>query len=388
MAARSGCEVSQALGPRLGLDPAAVAALDEVYERWDGLGVPHGRAGDTLTKHARAVHVVEQAVLAHTSGGRERAVAEVRRRAGGHLDPALATAFLESAEDVLAPLDLPDLLGHLLAVEPPPALTVPFADVDRLCSVLAAVVDLKGRFLLGHSQHVTQVAAAAGRLSGPAPEQSQTLRCAALVHDLGRVVVSSSIWDSAGPLGPVDVEHVRLHPYWTERVLSRCPALAPLAAVASAHHERADGSGYHRGTRSGELTQQARLLAAADVFGALTEERPHRPAMTPGEAAAVLPGQARDGLRDVDAVAAVIEGAGLPRPRAALPAGLTPREVQVLRLAARGMTNREIAAELVISERTVGHHAAHVFDKTGRRTRAGVAVFAMEHDLLGPTRIG
>jgi DNA-binding CsgD family transcriptional regulator len=148
--------------------------------------------------------------------------------------------------------------------------------------------------------------------------------------------------------------------------------------VASSHHERQDGSGYHRGVRSGDLPLAARLLAAADVFAALTEPRPYRPALAADAAAGALAAEAAAGRLDPDACGAVVEAAGLPRPRSSWPCDLTDREVEVLRLAARGLTNRDIAAELAISERTVGHHLAHVYDKTGRRTRAGAAVFAME----------
>jgi DNA-binding NarL/FixJ family response regulator len=125
-----------------------------------------------------------------------------------------------------------------------------------------------------------------------------------------------------------------------------------------------------------------RLLAAADVFAALTADRAHRPAFGPADAAGILRAEASAGRLDADACAAVVAAAGLPRPRAEHPEGLSEREVEVVRLAAQGLRNREIAARLGIAERTVGHHLAHVYDKTGRRTRAGVAVFAVQHGLL------
>ena len=208
------------------------------------------------------------------------------------------------------------------------------------------------------------------------------LRAAALLHDIGRAGVSSAIWDRPGPLGPADWERVRLHAYWTDRVLRRCPGLADLADTAAGHHERLDGTGYHRGVRAPDLSIPARLLAAADVFAALTEQRPYRPAVAAADAARQLDEEVAAGRLDREASAAVVEAAGLPRPRAEWPCGLTDREVEVLRLAARGQSNRQIAQQLSVSERTVGHHLAHTYDKTGRRTRAGAAVFAMEHGLL------
>jgi DNA-binding CsgD family transcriptional regulator len=207
------------------------------------------------------------------------------------------------------------------------------------------------------------------------------IHAAALLHDLGRTAVSSEIWDRAGPLGPADRERVRLHSYWTERVLARCPAIAALSPVAAAHHERLDGSGYHRGASATELRPAARVLAAADAFAAMTESRPYRPAHAAPDAARELVAGGSAGKLDPGAAAAVIEAAGLPRHRAAWPCDLTDREVDVLRLCARGMTNRQIAETLIVSARTVQHHLGSIYDKTERRTRAGAAVFAVEHGL-------
>jgi DNA-binding CsgD family transcriptional regulator len=256
------------------------------------------------------------------------------------------------------------------------------ARLDDLCAALAAVIDLKGRHLLGHSTHVAAVADRAAREAGLPESDWEALRLSALLHDLGRVAVSSEVWDRPGPLGSADMERVRLHTYWTDRVLRRCSGLAPLAEIAASHHERCDASGYHRGVGSSDLSPGARLLAAADVFAALTESRPYRAALSPAAARTMLVEEVAAGRLDADACAAVIAGAGLPRPRRAWPCDLTDREVEVLRMTARGLSNRAIADALQVSDRTVGHHLAHVFDKIGRRTRAGAAVFAMEHGLV------
>jgi len=379
---RGSCEVSAALGARLELPAGSIAALEEVYERYDGNGFPEGRGGESLTVAVRVIHVAEQAVMAHYDGGANAAVAHVARRAGGHLDPDVVASFMADSATILGALDAPDMLAAAIACEPPPRMTVRLNDLDRVCSAFASFADLKGRYLLGHSAHVAELADRAGELSGYDHDARRTLRASALLLDLGRVGVSSSVWDRTGPLGPVEWERVRLHPYWTQRILMRCRALERLTPVAAAHHERLDGSGYHRGARGIELSSGARLLAAADAFAAMTESRPYREARSRAEAAQALQADVLAGRLDAVAVGSVVEAAGLPRRRTAWPNDLTDREVEVLRVLARGLSNREIADTLVLSPRTVQHHLASVYDKINVRTRAGAAVFSIEHGLV------
>jgi len=379
---RGSCEVSATLGARLELPAGAIAALDEVYERYDGQGFPSGRSGEELTVAARVVHVAEQAVMAHSDAGGAGAAEHVARRAGGHLDPYMCASFAANAERVLGALEASDMLTAALAAEPPPPIKVPAAGLDRVCSAFASFADLKGAFLLGHSAHVAELSDSAGALLGYDEGARRTLRASALLLDIGRVGVSSAVWDRPGPLSPVEWERVRLHSYWTERILRRCPALEHLAVRAAAHHERLDGSGYHRGTRAIELSSAERLLGAADVFAAMTEARPHRGPRSRSQAADALHEEVIAGRLDAVAVGAVVEAAGLPRRRTAWPNDLTDREVDVLRVLARGVSNREIADVLVLSPRTVQHHLASVYDKIGLRTRAGAAVFAIENGLV------
>ena len=239
-----------------------------------------------------------------------------------------------------------------------------------------------GRSGLGHSPGVAGLAAAAAvRMGMPEPG---AVRRAALLHDLGRTAVPTGVWERRGRLRTADWERVRLHPYHTERILARSEFLSPLARVAGMHHERMDGAGYHRGTSGAQIPPEARLLAAADAYQALTQERPHRPARSGAEAAEEVAAEARRGLLDPDSVRAVVEAAGEAPPPVpdTKPAGLSPREVEVLRLVARGLSNRGIAESLHISPRTAEHHVQHIYTKIGVSTRAGAAMFAMEHGLL------
>jgi HD-GYP domain-containing protein (c-di-GMP phosphodiesterase class II) len=380
--ATGSCEVSASLATALALPAGAIAALDEVYERFDGLGFPTGRAGDELTIAARVVHVAEQVVMADYEDAPAAVPGRVARLAGGHLDPDVCSCLVESSEEVIGALAAPDMLAAALAREPRPRLVVSPSQMDTVCLAFATFADLKGRFLLGHSAHAAGLAAEAFRLSGQNEEAVVQLRCSALLLDLGRVGVTSAVWDRPGQLGPVEWERVRLHPYWTERILARCPALAHLAPVAALHHERLDGSGYHRGAIGIELSAGARVLAAADAFAAMTEDRPHRMALSRSDAASMLHEEVRAGRLDGEAAAVVVEAAGLPRRRTSWPNELTDREVEVLRVLARGASNRQIAESLVVSPRTVQHHLASVYAKIGLHTRAGAAVFAIEHGLV------
>jgi ATP/maltotriose-dependent transcriptional regulator MalT len=203
------------------------------------------------------------------------------------------------------------------------------------------------------------------------------------VHDLGRCGVSNGVWERAGPLSADDWERVRLHAYLTERILARMPLPDDLADLAGAHHERLDGSGYHRGTRASALGTPARVLAAADAYQAMRQDRPHRPRRRAADAVAELSAEVAAGRLDARAVGAVIAVSGGPtRLPSSWPAGLTDREVDVLRLACRGLSNREVAARLVISVKTVGRHLENTYAKIGVSSRASAALFAVANGLL------
>lgn len=380
VAGRSACEVSMALAGRLGLAPEVTAGLVDVYERWDGRGIPDGTAGERLSLAARVTHVADQAEIAHRAGGSAAARAMALRRAGGHFDPALAAVFARSADEILAGLDGEDMLVAALDAEPEPHASFPRGELDRVARAFADFADLKSPWMHGHSPAVAELAAAAS-----AEEDRSAVGLAGLLHDLGRVSVPNGIWDRPEALTTAQWERARLHPHYTERILARTAAFSDLAPLAACCHERLDGSGYHRGLPDAALTTQMRTLAAADAYRAMTAERAHRPARSRDDAAAQLRADAAAGRLCRDAVEAVLEAAGHPlAPPPPRPADLTEREVEVLVLLARGLTNKQIAQRLVVSPRTVQHHVAHVYSKIDRRTRAGAAMFAMEHRLVGP----
>ena len=227
----------------------------------------------------------------------------------------------------------------------------------------------------------TLAAATGERLELP-EEETCLLRRAGLVHDLGRLGVSNAIWDKLGPLGVGEWERVRLHPYLTERMLQQSDELAPLAAVAVQHRERLDGSGYPKGLSGGAIGRPARILGAVDAYQSMREPRPHRPALSEEEAAAELRVDVRAGKLDAEAVSAVLAAAGhsVGR-RQEWPAGLTTREIDVLRLVARGLSSKQIAAQLVITQKTARNHIEHIYTKIGASSRVAASLFATEHGL-------
>jgi HD-GYP domain-containing protein (c-di-GMP phosphodiesterase class II) len=381
---RSVCDVGTRLAERLHLGAGVAAALGDSTEVWDGSGGAFGRSGDDIALPARFALVATQAVIYDRLGGPDAAVEVVRDRAGHWFDPAVAATFLREGPDLLRRLDDADVWTEVLEAEPGPARRVPSTQLDEVAGVFADVVDLKSRFTLGHSPAVAELAATAAERLGWPTDRVGLVRRAGLLHDLGRVAVSVGVWERPRALTSTQWEQVRLHPYHSARILERSAVLAPLAPVAGMHHERSDGSGYHHGLAGASIPVESRLLAAADAFQAMTQDRPHRRGRSGEEAAAQMEADASDGRFDVECVRAVVAAAGQRTARRASPwpAGLTDREVEVLRLLAHGSTNRRIATELVISPRTAEHHVQHIYAKIGGSTRAAAALFAVEHGLL------
>jgi HD-GYP domain-containing protein (c-di-GMP phosphodiesterase class II) len=379
------CEVGRDTALRLGLGEGVARALHDVVETWNGKDGVRGLRGEEISLPARITAVASAAALFEGLGG-DAAVAEVlERRAGSLLDPALAATFAEHRHELLGEVRDRDAREMVLAAEPQPQRTIIPSELPAVAAAIGDIADLKSIHTLGHSGGVAARAVAASEVMGLDPAARSTVEVAALLHDLGRVGVSNAIWERPGPLTHAEWEQVRLHPYHTERILAGSEALRPLATIAGMHHERHDGSGYHRGAPGREIPAEARILAAADAFEAMTHDRPHRPALGPDEAAAQLTGEAEAGRLDPDAVRAVVSAAGMAAPgpaRAPRPAGLTEREIEVLRLVAAGLSNREIGERLVVSRRTAEHHVQHIYDKIGVSSRAAAALFAMEHALL------
>lgn len=379
------CDVAGKLALRLGLRDDVRDALLQVFERWDGQGDPGERAGAEIRLAVRLFQLADVVEVFHRAGGVEAAVEVARARRGTQFDPDVVDLFCEHAPEVLARVVEPTSWESVISAQPRLSQALPDEAVSAALEAIADYTDLKSPYTLGHSRAVADLAAEAARASALPSDQVGLVRRAGLLHDLGRLGISNAIWDKPGPLTAAERERVRMQPYLTERMVSASPALEHLAPLAASHQERLDGSGYPRGLKRDALSPAARTLAAADVYQAMTEPRPHRDARSAAESAAHVRAEVRAGRLDGDAVEAVLHAAGHVRSRRPKQlAGLTRREIEVLGLLARGLQNKQIAQRLYITPKTVGHHISHIYTKIGTSNRVSASVYATEHGLLGP----
>ncbi|MGE0685459.1 MAG: HD domain-containing phosphohydrolase [Dehalococcoidia bacterium] len=375
------CEVAVGLARRLDMPAHVLETLNSYHERWDGTG-PMGRSGEDMPLASRLLTLAQAVVTNARSLTQDELRTLLRGRAGSHLDPTLVNLFLSKPRRL--PLGDVSLWDEAMQREPDVPRFIDPARLTELATVLGDHADLKSPYTPGHSRGVARLAAAAGRSLGLDDGRVARLEQAALLHDVGRAAVPNSILDKPGGLNPIEKERARGHAFETERILAIAPGLRAIARLAASNHERLDGSGYPRGLSGAALDPETRILGAAEAFQGLTEERAYREALTPEQAADALRDEAKAGRLDVRAVDAVIEAATGSRParRREWPAGLSSREVEVLRLVSRGLTNREIAEALVISPRTVQQHTIHIYDKCGVSSRAAATLFAAEHELF------
>jgi HD-GYP domain-containing protein (c-di-GMP phosphodiesterase class II) len=376
------CEVARMLTDRLGLPSPVSALFADMTERWDGKGEPGRRRGDAVPLALRIVHVARDAALQCLLGGPDHAARLLRERAGHAFDPEIAALAADDSHDILPGASATSVWAEALAAEPGPPRHLTGEQIERALAGMGEFTDLLSPYLVGHSAGVAELAAAAALRCRLPDAEVTTVRRAGLVHDIGRVAIPAHIWQKPGRLTPDEWERVRLHAYYTDRVLHRSRFLAALAPIAVSHHERLDGGGYHRGLTGAALPATARILAAADAYQAMNQARAHRPALARGPAADALGEQVRCGRLDADAVGAVLEAAGQPPPRLGRPAGLTEREVQVVGLLARGRQTKQIARALGISAKTADRHVQNAYAKMGVSTRAAAALFAMQHGLV------
>ncbi|TNC24426.1 HD domain-containing protein [Amycolatopsis alkalitolerans] len=378
---QSHCLTTSTLAERLGLGTDVVTALRQFFTRWDGRGVPQGVGGTDIAPVIRLLHLADVVEVRHRTGGIDGALEVARARRGRQFAPDVVDAFVAHAPEVLSGV------GAEAESTDDPQLRCPLTEgrLDAALEALADFTDLRCASRAGHSRGVAELVGEAARAIGLPHGDVVATRRAGLLHDVGLHGVPVTILDRPGPLSATDWERVRLSSYYTERVLARPAALARPGAIAAVAHERMDGSGYHRGLSGAAVPMTGRLLAAACMYRAMVEPRAHRPALHGKQAAGVVRAGVRAGTLDGDASEAVLSAAGNGgRRRVSGPAGLTPREVEVLILISRGAQTGEVAARLGISRKTAGTHIERIYTKTGASSRSTATLFALRNGLLDP----
>lgn len=381
----SHCTSAALLADRIGLGADVQHALRFTFERYDGHGLPNGASGDAIPLPTRVAALADMAEVHQRIHGDDGAVAMARSRRGGQFDPLVVDALTEHATQVLADPLTGDAWAAALQEAPDRDHQLDADELDSLLIAFGDFVDLKCPFTLGHSRATARLVADAAIAVGLDADSVALTRRAGHVHDLGRIGVSNQIWSKSGPLTAAEFERMRLHPYLTVRVLKQVRGLEQVAHVAGNHHECLDGSGYPRGLAGAMLSMPDRLLAAAVSYQSAVEPRPYRAELTAAAAARRLRERVRAGALDAVASDAVLYAAGQQhrRPRVR-PDGLTAREIEVLCLVARGASNKEIAASLVISEKTVRNHVERSYAKIGVSNRIGACMYALQHGFIGP----
>jgi HD-GYP domain-containing protein (c-di-GMP phosphodiesterase class II) len=377
------CNLASELAAGVGLGDDVGRAVNLTFVRWDGKGVPRGVSGEDIPLATRMLQLAELTEVHHRRYGVSKAISLARNFSGSQFDPDLVDEWCAVGPEVLDSLSDDSTWDDVIAAEPLRRPPLSDSQFDLALATMGDLADLKSPWFAGHSRAVSALAADAAMRAGSPPQEVTMVRRAGLVHDLGRTGVPNTIWDKPGPLTQPERERVELHAYYTSRMLRRPETLAELASVASHAHERMDGSGYHRATAGPAVPWLGRIVAAADCYRAMTEDRPYRNALPQSEAACQLRAETAAGRFDADAVDAVLASEGhRARRRPAAPAGLTPREVEVLILVARGLSTRQVARRLGIAPKTVGNHIERIYSKSGASSRAAVSLFAMQHGML------
>jgi len=381
----SHCTSAALLADRMGLGAGVQNALGFSFERYDGSGLPGGISGTGIPIEMRVAQLADMVEVHHRTGGVGAAVEMARERSGRQFDPGVVDVFAGDADAILAGPPAGEVWEAALSCAPDRHEPLQQQSLDELLVALGDFVDLKCPFTLGHSRAVAELAGDAAEAVGLGADTVTLVRRAGHVHDLGRIGVSNQVWSKPAALSAAEFERMRLHPYLTTRILSRIGGLEQVAQIAGNHHECVNGTGYPRSLPGTALGMPDRILAAAVAYQSALEPRPYRAALDPAAAARRVRDRAHGGELDEVAAEAVLGVAGHRTRRSATrPDGLTPREIEVLCLVARGASNKEIATVLVISEKTARNHVERTYAKIGVTNRIGASMYALRHGLNQP----
>ena len=285
------CQRGAEIARKMRFSEAVAQGIKNLDEHWDGSGMPEGVAGANIPLYSRIALIAQVADVFHKAAGEDAARLEVKHRSGTWFDPELAAVFerVSARPSFWDALNGGDLQGVIYELEPARHMTVVDGDyLDDIASGFAQVVDSKSPYTSGHSERVTLYTDMIAEELGFDPERRRWLKRAALLHDIGKLGVSNTILDKPGKLNAAEWAAMKRHAAHTETILSRISAFHELAPIAAAHHERLDGGGYPKGLRGGEIALESRILAVADIFDALTADRPYRVAMPVPKALSIM----------------------------------------------------------------------------------------------------
>ena len=372
-------EQSVALSHRMPIAARVSGLLAHIDARWDGKN-PHRPAGEEIPLILRIIEFTLVVEMYRRAGGPQAMLDAARDRAGGQFDPQVCTTFEKSAALFLDGFEAHSLWDLFLETEPEPKLHLESRHRKPLAEAIADFADNKSGWTVGHSRIVADLALAVAKHLSLAEDDQAAILLAGLMHDLGRCAVPNGVWDKPGKLSAGERRLAQSHSRHTEEILTASGALRPSASLASAAHEPLDGSGYHQGTKLQDL--KAQLLAAADVFAALIQERSWREAHTEAEAIDVLMQQASAGRLSAQAVGAVLEARGHHIALAGRAVSdLTQREAEILEHLAKGLRTKQIAAKLGIAYKTADNHIQNIYRKIGATSRTATAMYAVEHGI-------
>jgi putative nucleotidyltransferase with HDIG domain len=276
------CERGEQIAARIGLSKRTSEAIYNLDEHWDGNGFPHGLRGDDIPLLSRIINVCQTLEVFVALNGPHDAFQVMRERSGAWFDPEIVQACLQMEKEEALWHTLESESFRETAIKSEPLGVVMYADearIDSVCEAFAEVIDIKSPFTHTHSTRVSSIAMKIAEALGMNARDLTLIRRASLLHDIGKLSVPNSVLDKPGKLTAQEWETVRLHPYYTQRILERIEGFKHLAFIASTHHEKLDGSGYYRNLRATQLPLSSRAITVADIFEAMAAKRPYREPM-------------------------------------------------------------------------------------------------------------
>lgn len=285
------CHRGAEIAARMRFSPAVCAAIENLDEHWDGKGKPEGHQRRAIPQAAQIALLAQVADVFYMAQGRDAAMREIQSRATTWFDPSLVDVFTALADDdaFWVTLAAPDLASQVLALEPEAIRRRVDEDyLDDIALAFAKVIDAKSPFTSGHSERVAVYTDLIAERLGETPQARRTLRRAALLHDVGKLGISNTILDKPGKLTDAEFAEIKKHPVYSGDILSGIAAFQDIATIGRDHHEKLDGTGYPHGLKGDAIPRPTRIVTVADIFDALTADRPYRKAMPAAQAFAIM----------------------------------------------------------------------------------------------------